>query len=191
MNAAREEVADLVSLLRAQGFKGAGATFRKLEEEVMFVVTFQRSQDGSNLYINLGGQPTCIPDASPFEIASPAKLKAYDCVFRVRIGKQWSRTPSPSEQMERRTVLDRDLAGFRQRMLSLTARLRLEAPEQLARDLLPLVGHPAVVAFYLAQLCQAHGVPERLQTFIDYGLQEAGSAIVIAAKLRALRVVAS
>jgi hypothetical protein len=75
--------------IRVWGYRGAGQNFRRIVGDVVFAINFQKSGSGDRFFVNLGGQPTAIPDASDGE-PKPKTLKEYDCVFRFRLHGDWS-----------------------------------------------------------------------------------------------------
>jgi hypothetical protein len=186
MTASESVGTDLVPQLRAEGFSGSGATYRKLENEVLFVVNFQRSRDGSRFFINLGGQPTCIPDEGR-DYPNPRTLKEYECVFRERVGTDWSRLPTPSERVTVRAELQIALARFRETVLSVPRRVRMEAAEELLHSL-PFGCTAPRAALHLARWSKAHGDPLKTQSFVELGMRLAGTgATILVAELQSVR----
>ena len=73
-------------VLRELGFRGSRQTYRKVEDDFILVVNFQRSRLRDEFYVNLGAQPTFIPAEGN---ASLKTLKEYECVWRRRVGIEW------------------------------------------------------------------------------------------------------
>jgi hypothetical protein len=80
----KEILAQLGPLLRSHGFKGSRQNVRKLTEQCVSVVNFQKGSGGDRFYVNLGVQPLFIPDVGGHD-PDPKKIKEYECVFRRRL----------------------------------------------------------------------------------------------------------
>ena len=74
----------LYPLLRAEGFRGTGATLRRVSEPVVEVFNVQGSSGGDRCYLNLGVHLTFLPAAGG-RIVLPGELKESHCAFRTRI----------------------------------------------------------------------------------------------------------
>ena len=72
--------------IRRLGFKGAGQTYRRVEDDNVFVINLQFSRARNVFYANLGAQPTFTPALGGAELAT---LKEYACVMRTRVGRDW------------------------------------------------------------------------------------------------------
>lgn len=75
---------DFSPLLRAVGFKGSGATFRRIRNDVIHVVNIQGSGAGDRCCVNLSLHYTFLPTT----VTDLKKLKAYDCAFRDRVHEE-------------------------------------------------------------------------------------------------------
>ena len=88
--------------LRAQGYRGSGATLRRIAEPVVEVFNVQASSGGERCYFNLGLHLTFLP-AEGGQIVEPSDLTESHCAFRSRIdppaGQQfgWSYGSSTQE----------------------------------------------------------------------------------------------
>jgi hypothetical protein len=78
----------LAPILRAEGFVGSGATFRRVRDQLIHVVNVQGSRHGGRFYVNLSIQPLAIEDAAHREPNSKT-IKEYECEFRRRLGEWW------------------------------------------------------------------------------------------------------
>lgn len=78
----------LAPVLRADGFNGSAATFRRLRDGLIHVLNVQGSRGGGRFYINLSVQPLAIEDAG-HRVPDPKSIKEYECEFRRRLGKWW------------------------------------------------------------------------------------------------------
>lgn len=74
----------LAPVLRADGFKGSGRTYRRTVNGVVQVVNVQGSQGGGSFAINLGLHPIALPIRSD-QPADPRKINEIDCAFRRRL----------------------------------------------------------------------------------------------------------
>lgn len=74
----------LYPFLRAEGFKGSGATLRRVNGKVVHVFNVQGSRGGHECYLNLGAHLTFLPPEGglPVDIV---KFEEPDCAFRGRI----------------------------------------------------------------------------------------------------------
>ncbi len=77
----REQV---VSLLRSQGFRGSGTTFRRIAGPLVHIVNVQASRDGKCCYINLAAHLAFLPAAGGASVPPPRLLESH-CVFRSRV----------------------------------------------------------------------------------------------------------
>jgi hypothetical protein len=71
--------------LRAVGFKGSGAHFRRISGEVINTIWIQGSRDGTECAVNLGLHLTFLPLNWRDELPDVAKIKEIDCEFRDRL----------------------------------------------------------------------------------------------------------
>jgi hypothetical protein len=74
----------LAPVLRADGFKGSGRTYRRTVNGVVQVVNVQGSRSGGSFAINLGLHPLALPIRSGQQ-ADPRKINEIDCAFRRRL----------------------------------------------------------------------------------------------------------
>lgn len=72
----------LYPVLRREGFKGSGATLRRVVEPVVHVFNLQGSTSGDRCYLNLGAHLDFLPGGP---IRTPDKRLEYECEFRNRI----------------------------------------------------------------------------------------------------------
>ncbi|OBZ92028.1 hypothetical protein ADU59_29000 [Pararhizobium polonicum] len=70
--------------LRKLGFTGSGKTFRRLVDDMMWVINFQGNRHGGSFAVNLGLHPLAIPDV----LGAPVDSKTFTeplCEFRRRL----------------------------------------------------------------------------------------------------------
>ena len=75
---------DFAPVPRADGFKGSGAHFRRVEGERIDAVNVQGSRYGGRCCVNLGVHFTFLPSEGGRAV-DPKTLKEYECVFRSRL----------------------------------------------------------------------------------------------------------
>ena len=71
-------------ILRREGFKGSGATLRRIDGDLIHVFNFQGSKSGTECYLNVGAHLSFLPPEGGLSIAVEA-IEEPDCVFRGRI----------------------------------------------------------------------------------------------------------
>jgi len=76
-----------VPVLRIQGFRGSGVTFRRQLGLLTHVVNLQGSSGGEHCYLNLGAHLSFLAPVGG-EPPDPAKLKEYECAFRTRVNPE-------------------------------------------------------------------------------------------------------
>ena len=72
----------LYPVLRREGFKGSGATLRRIDGPLVHVFNVQGSKGGSHGYLNLGVQLDFLDSAPPRTLD---KVLEYECAFRERL----------------------------------------------------------------------------------------------------------
>jgi hypothetical protein len=164
---------------------------RKVDGDSIFVVNFQRSRDGVHFFINLGGQPTQIPDEANGD-PNPSSLKEYQCVFRRRVGKGWPKALGPQDILAIRVELDDGLSVFEVAIRAIGERIRSEEAAKLLDGRLPFGCTAGRAALHLARLAAALGEHEKCRVFAELGLSRAGpGAIVLSSDLRKLAAASS
>ena len=76
---------DFVPILRADGFKGSGSTFRRVKANRVDVVNVQGSRYGGQCCVNVAVHFLFLPSAGGVSVSEPRKLKEYECAFRNRL----------------------------------------------------------------------------------------------------------
>ena len=74
----------LYPVLRAEGFRGSGATLRRIAGPVVHVFNLQGSVGGQRCYLNLGAHVLLLPHGEG-DAPDPKKIMEYDCLFRDRL----------------------------------------------------------------------------------------------------------
>jgi hypothetical protein len=76
---------DFSPLLRADGFKGSGTTFRRIKDDAIHVLNIQGSRYGGQCCVNLGLHYSFLATAAGRPVTDAMKVKEYECNFRDRI----------------------------------------------------------------------------------------------------------
>jgi hypothetical protein len=76
---------DFSPLLRADGFKGSGNSFRPVKGERIDVIGVQGSRSGGECCVNLGAHFSFLPSEGGGRVTDPKKFREYDCTFRGRL----------------------------------------------------------------------------------------------------------
>lgn len=76
---------DFVPILRAEEFKGSGATFRRIRDDVIHLLNFQGHRYGGKCCVNLGLHYAFMPTTGIGAVPDTKKLREYDCAFRDRL----------------------------------------------------------------------------------------------------------
>jgi hypothetical protein len=76
----------LAPVLRKDGFKGSGKTFRAVTGDMVCVVNIQASSFGMRFFVNLAVQPLTVPDLEG-ETVDPRKVLQQSCEFRRRLSE--------------------------------------------------------------------------------------------------------
>jgi Domain of unknown function (DUF4304) len=79
----------LTPVIRQDGFRGSGRTFRRIVGDTVQVLNVQGSQYGGKFAINLGMQPISIPNFSDQPVDT-RKITEPDCEFRCRLSETGS-----------------------------------------------------------------------------------------------------
>lgn len=95
-------------VLRSTGFKGSGATLRRVNGPVLHVFNVQGGSAGQEFFINLGATLTSL-EMQGVTPASAGTAKEYACVFRKRIdppGRPRMAWPYPTNEAEAEQTLN-------------------------------------------------------------------------------------
>ena len=92
----------LAPVLKSDGFKGSGRTYRRVNGDLIQIVNVQGSRSGGKFAINLAVHPLCIPDLRS-ETPNPSKIIEEYCEFRCRLSEhgadQWWEYENSMESM--------------------------------------------------------------------------------------------
>jgi hypothetical protein len=191
---------NFVPLLRTDGFKGSGNTFRRIRDNVIHVVNVQGSIYGGRCSINLALHFPFLPTAGGRPLGDPKKLKAYECEFRDRLHEaeesdHWweyggseagaeASTANLIELYRRRGRL------FFQRFEPFPEVFERITPAELDSGDLSKLPTPMTLvhaALTLARIMSHLGRPEQSRQFAEAGLRHLGRAVGLKAELEQLR----
>lgn len=180
----------LSPVLRAEGFRGGGRTFRRIEHDAVHLVNIQGFYYGGRFAVNLAVQPLCLPDmvGNPVQ---PSKITENLCEFRTRLtesgpGRSWDHDGT-SEGIEAAVLDATDVYRahahrFFQLFCGNNSVLRYYDIESLKSDNPDLaqycLGSKARVAFVMARLRLAQGRIAEAKVFALFALAEATSTFV-------------
>ena len=92
--------AHLYPTVRDEGFRGSGATLRRIGDPVVHIFHFQGSRHGDGCFLNLGAHLTFLPPEGGLEVP-PARFDDAHCAFRTRIDRPGSSDPWPYGEREK------------------------------------------------------------------------------------------
>jgi hypothetical protein len=186
-------------LLRADGFKGSGTTFRKVNGERIDVINVQGSRYGGKCCVNLAAHFSFLPSMGGGQVTDPKKFKEYDCAFRDRLRQAkedhwWDYGASDAEaETSVASILDlykRRSSMFFDRFEPFPEVFDRVTPAQLdARDLtkMPAAMTQVFAALTMARVMKHLGCVEKCREFAEVGLRNLGHASGLKAELESLR----
>lgn len=177
----------LAPVIRQDGFRGSGRTFRRIIGDTVQIVNVQGSSYGGQFAINLGMQPVSIPDWLG-QAVDVRKIGEPDCEFRCRLSETgsdqwWSHDGTETAMDEAVSKATRVYETFGRRSLA-----RISADDSNVYSLTPAefespLAHfhgfgwtKARVAFVLARLRAARGDHEQARAFASIALAELSPA---------------
>lgn len=171
----KEVLKKIAPILRALGFKGSGQNYRKREGDFVFVINFQGSKLGDKFFVNLGAQPSFIPAEGDADLKT---LKEYQCVFRRRVGEDWSWQISDENffQLEREIVSVQ--AEFFGNAQTLPRALAVDDPHDLLKKFSGEIGSSRTI-LHLAGAAAKLGHIETAQKLVKLGKEVASDQATI------------
>jgi hypothetical protein len=175
-------------ILRAQGFKGSGQTFRRVSGDCLQVINVQRDKYGySEFYLNVAVHPLAIPDARG-RPADPRKMYDYDCEFRTRLGPsgadsswryEWSKVSMDSAVAAAASRCVEEGLPLLERMSGANSPLDTYRPEHLGEIESDILGFSALsvrMSLVIARYRLASGRVAEAREFAQAGLERLGAA---------------
>ena len=192
---------DFLPLLRTDGFKGSGTTFRRVRADRIDVVNVQGSRSGGRCCINVAVHFSFLPSAGGVRVTDRKKLKEHECAFRNRLHAAsesdhwWAYGSSDSEtNASLASLIDiyrRRSALFFGRFEPFPNVFEQITPSEIdAGDLsrMPpgsLTG--VLAALTMARIMHHLGRREKCREFAEVGLRHFGRAVGLRAELGRLR----
>lgn len=191
---------DFFPLLRADGFKGSGTTFRRIKGDRIDVVNIQGSHGGSKCCLNLAVHYAFLPSVGGGRVTDPKKLKEYHCIFHDRLTEaneddRWWDYGVTDNETEDSVAHLIDL--YKRRSPIFFAKFdpfpdvfERVTPEQL--DAGDLTGMPAACSqvnatITMARIMKHLGQMDRCREYAEVGLRHLGQAVGHLAELQKLR----
>lgn len=188
-------------LLRADGFKGSGTTFRRVIGERLDVVNVQGSRYGGQCCVNLATHFLFLPSEGGGDVTDPKQFRESHCTFRDRLHEaaEWDRwwtyggTDAESEASvislidlyRRRGAL---FFGQFEPFPDVFERITPENIDAGETTVLPiLIGTAVRPALIMARIMSHLGRREACREFAEVGLRHMGRAVGLKAELERLR----
>jgi len=188
----------LAPVLRADGFAGSGRTFRRVVGDWIQVVNVQGSRYGGQFAVNLGLQPSCIPDVKG-NVPNPKKITVDLCEFRRRMSDSTSREDKwwkhdATDASTAAAVLDA-ARTYSQTGRSLLAEATADSADLnmvsvggFAAGKFDFLGFGSAqcrMAFAMARLRKAQGLSAEAREFANHALACVGTASLLRAEIEA------
>ncbi len=189
---------DLSPLLRADGFKGSGTTFRRLTGDRIDAVNIQGSRYGGSCCVNTAVHFFFLPTASGGSVDTK-RIKEYECAFRTRLHEQsadhwwtYGESGGQAEAGIARLVemYNRRGRAFFGQFEPFPDAFESITPAQLeAGDFSKMPGQMTIVlaSLTMARILDHLGRRTRRQEFAEVGLRHLGGAARLKPELERLR----
>ena len=191
---------DLAPLLRGDGFKGSGTTFRRINGEVIHVINIQGSKYGGQCCVNLGLHYSFLPTAGGDRVTDPKKLREYHCDFRDRVHEAHESDhwwPYGTTEAESEASIANLLDMYRRRGASFFKEFepfpavfeKITPAELDAGDLskFPIEMTQLHAAITIARIMEHLGQTAKCRRFAEVGLRHLGHAVALKPDLERLR----
>jgi hypothetical protein len=184
--------------LRADGFRGSGANYRRFRDPVIQIINVQGSRDGGECCVNLGVHLAFLPTVAG-QPPDPRKLTESECEFRRRLTPEglqdqwWSYgwdEPSSKESATRLAALFREYGKPHLDAWSafpgLYAAVTVDDLEVRRLGALPGWQTSARAALAFARVHAHLNRRERAREFAEWGLKHLGRATALQPELERL-----
>jgi hypothetical protein len=191
---------DFIPLLREDGFKGSGTTFRRSTGERIDVINVQGSRYGGRCCVNLAAHFTFLPTEGSGRAIDPKKITAHECVFRDRLHESTESDhwwPYGESDLEAEASLVDLVDMYKRRGTPFFAQFepfpnvfeRMTPADIDAGDLSKMPAAMTVVyaALTLAQIMKHMGRLESCREFAEAGLRQVGRSAGLKWELERLR----
>lgn len=186
-------------LLRADGFKGSGTTFRRVKGDRIDVVNVQGSRYGGKCAVNLAVHYSYLPSMGGGRVTDSKKFKEHDCTFRGRLKEatedHWWDYGATDTETEASVASLVDL--YKRRGVHFFAKFEpfpdafeRVIPERIdAGDLtcMPAAFTQVYAAITMARIMKHLGRKARCREFAEVGLRHLGQAFGLKVELQSLR----
>jgi hypothetical protein len=182
-------------ILREEGFRGSGRTFRRVINDLIQIVNIQGSVYGGRFAVNLGVQPEAVSNVLG-DVPDPHKITEPECVFRRRLREsdadQWWSHDASKEGMNAAVAQAAQVyIKYGRPVLTRIAEpdspLNSFTPQDLGKQsLLGFGSTRPVMALALAELRLSQGKTADAKAFAEAGLDCVGSAVLLKTKLKRL-----
>lgn len=191
---------DLFPLLRVEGFKGSGTTFRRLKGDRVDVVNVQGSRAGGKCCVNLAVHFLFLPSSGGGLVTDPKKLKEYNCAFRDRLHEPnesdhwWTYGASDAETeasvANLLNMYNRHSASFFGKFEPFPDVFERITPAEMdagnfSNMPVPLTGVSAMLM--MARVMKHLGHVEKCRNFAEVGLKHLGRAVGLKSEFEMLR----
>ncbi len=162
----------LYPVLRADGFRGSGATLRRISGPLVHVFNVQGSSTGNRCYLNLGAHLSFLSPSCDWK---PEKFLEYQCAFRSRIEPPtdqslgWSYELGEANALAIVAAWESQGKPFFERYASY--------PNQFSRlvaEFVPEEAHPAV-CLTMARIATQLGLQTNATSIAESGLRRVGA----------------
>jgi uncharacterized protein DUF4304 len=170
--------------IRTWGYRGSGQTYRRLDGDLVFVINFQKSRWGDRFYVNLGAQPTAIPNEAE-QAPNTKNLREHECIFRRRVGRDWDQRLAASDFDALLVALDETRRTFEEKVRQMR-QLSREGRAQELFDGRFFTSTEARAALVLARLLAADGHADGARRLANHVLSIAGEAGLLDAAAKRL-----
>lgn len=191
---------EFATLLRADGFRGSGNTFRRINGERIRIVNIQRSQAGGKCCVNLAVHFAFLPSDGGRPVTDPKKLKEYECTFRGRLhdgSKSDHWWPYGASEAEAEASVSWLIDMYKRRADLFFRRFepfpdvfeRITPAQIDAGDFskMPFDLTTIRAALTMARIMKHLGHPDKCREFSTVGLKHLGRAVGLKAELETLR----
>lgn len=190
---------DFFPLLRSEGFRGSGTTFRRMNGDRFDIINIQGSRYGGQCCLNLAVHFSFLPSLGGSQSADPKKLKDTDCAFRIRLGEstegRWWCYGSTDGETESSVASLIELyksngAAFFSRFEPFPEVFEKITPDEIdAGDLsqMPASYTQVFSAITMARIMKHIGKIDRCRAFADVGLRNLGKASGLKTELQTLK----
>jgi hypothetical protein len=190
---------DLSPLLRPDGFKGSGKTFRRINGDRTDVIGIQGRRHGGQCCVNLGTHFSFLPSEGGGHVVDPRKLKEYDCAFRERLhdaneSDRWWRYGASNAEAEASVASLVDV--YKRRAILFFGKFepfpdafeRITPADLDGGEVSNMPGTTLVRgALTMARIMRHLGRHERCREFAEVGLRHLGRALGLKEELERLR----